>query len=354
MLVRGSTQLTARLSDLAGAPSASILICYRGEAVFNQACGLATLEPRTPASVRTSYRLASLTKQFTATAILQLVDKGEIRLETGVADVLPELSRCAEGVCVRHLLTHTSGIWDYEELLPASQTDQVADGEVLTLLSQVNQGYFPRGAAFRYSNSGYVLLGLIVERISGCSFADFLRTQIFRPLGMDSTLAYEPGISSIPERAYGYSGIPGGFSLNDQSTTSATLADGGVYSSTADLARWEHALTHAHLLPASTLEQTWGPARLNDGTPVPYGFGWYVDTDRGRLRLTHHGETAGFTNAAVRYPNEQLGVWVLTNRTGGAPWNLAQNVADGALALLEKAPAAPSTAPWPFQRFVHR
>ncbi len=305
--------------------------------------------------MRTSYRLASLTKQFTATAILQLVEKAQLDLDTAVAEVLPELAHSASGARVRHLLTHTSGIWDYEALLPAGQTEQVTDGDVLTLLGRANQRYFVPGTAFRYSNSGYVLLGLIVECISGGSFADFLQEQIFWPLGMHSTLAYQAGGSSIPERAYGFSGAPGVFRLTDQSTTSATLGDGGVYSSIADLARWEHALTQAQVLSTATLEQAWSPAGLNDGTPIPYGFGWYVDTDRGRLRLTHHGETMGFTSAVVRYPHEQLGVWMLTNCTAGAPWDIAQSVADGALALLERVPVAPAAAgAWPFRHFANR
>lgn len=304
--------------------------------------------------MRTNYRLASLTEQFTATAILQLVERGEIGLETPVADLLPGLEPPARGVCVRHLLTHTSGIWDYEELIPASQTQQATDGDVLHLLSQVTQHYFAPGTSFRYSNSGYVLLGLVVERISGRSFADYLQEQIFGPLRMDSTLAHEGGRTVVPERAYGYSGAAGTFRLTDQSVTSATLGDGGVYSSIADLARWEHALVTAPVLSASTLEQAWSPAHLSDRTPIPYGFGWYVDTDPGRPRLTHHGETMGFTHAVVRYPKEQLGVWVLTNRTGGTPWNLAQSVADGALALLEGAPLTPSAWRWPFEHFAHR
>jgi CubicO group peptidase (beta-lactamase class C family) len=257
-------------------------------------------------------------------------------------------------VRIRHLLTHTSGIQDYEELLPASRNQQITDGDVLALLSQAGHGYFTPGAAFRYSNSGYVLLGLIVERISGGSFAEFLRQRIFGPAGMHSTVAYQAGSSPILERAYGYSATPDGFCLTDQSITSATLGDGGVYSSILDLGRWEHALTRAEVLSASTLEQAWSTTHLNDGTPVPYGFGWYVDVDRGRLRLTHHGETTGFTNAVVRYPHEQLGVWVLTNGTGGVPWDLAQRVADGALALLAGAPLTPAPSPWPFQRFAHR
>ena len=331
----------------ADTPGASVAVFHRGSTVLCRAYGLALLEPSTPASVHTNYRLASLTKQFTAAAILKLVEQGKLQLDTPLLELLPELAH--EPASVFHLLTHTSGILDYEDLLPADQTIQVQDSDMLVLLSTENRRHFAPGTAFRYSNSGYVLLGLIVERISGCPFAEFLQEHIFQPLGMDSTLAYQAGHSPVPERAFGYSAAGDGFQLTDQSVTSATLGDGGVYASVAELARWEDAFVHARVLSAATLEHAWSPARLRDGTPVPYGYGWYVDVDRGRRRLTHHGETVGFTNATVRYPDEQLSVWVLTNRTGGAPWDLAQTVADRALTLLEGGPRSRSAPAWPFQ-----
>ena len=331
----------------ADTPGASVAVFHRGSTVFSHACGLALLEPSTPTSVQTNYRLASLTKQITAAAVLKLVEQGKLQLDTLLPELLPELAH--EPASVFHLLTHTSGTPDYEDLLAGDQTDQVRDSDVLVLLSTENRRYFAPGTAFRYSNSGYVLLGLIVERITGCPFAEFLQEQIFGPLGMNSTLAYQAGHSTVPERAFGYSAAGDGFQLTDQSVTSATLGDGGVYASVADLARWDDALVHARVLSASTLEVAWSPARLRDGTPVPYGYGWYVDVDRGRRRLTHHGETMGFTNAVIRYPDEHLSVWVLTNRTGGAPWDLAQAVADQTLNRVAGGPRAESAPSWPFQ-----
>ena len=332
----------------ANAPGASVAVFHQGSTIFSQAYGLALLEPPVPASVYTNYRLASLTKQFTAAAILRLIEGDQLQLDTPVADLLPELAD--EPASVFHLLTHTSGIWDYEDLLSGDRTDQVQDCEVLTLLGRADRRYFAPGSAFRYSNSGYVLLGLIVERVSGRPFARFLQEQIFAPLGMGSTLAYQAGQSSVLQRAFGYSATSEGFRLTDQSVTSATLGDGGVYSSVADLARWEAALVQARVLSSRTLEQAWSPARLRDGTPIPYGYGWYVDVDRGRTRLIHHGETTGFTNAVIRYPSEQLSVWLLTNRTAGAPWDLAQEVADHALELLEGVSRTEPAPAWPFQR----
>lgn len=334
-----------------GAPGASIGVFFRGEPLVQRAAGLAVVESQTRADVRTNFRLASLTKQFTAAAVLLLVERGALRLDAPVGAVLPELRDAGEPVRVHHLLSHTSGLWDYEELIPADHTEQVRDADVLALLSGCNRRYFSPGAAFRYSNSGYALLALLVERLGGCSFSDHLREEVFWPLGMRATLAYEAGRGDVPNRAYGYSADAERFARTDQSVTSAVLGDGGVYGSVAELARWEHALVHPNLLSRVVLERMWSQALLRDGTPVPYGCGWYVDVDRGRQRLTHHGETVGFRNAVIRYPQEQLAVWVLTNRNSGAPWDVAQRVADRVLARLEGTESSAPAARWPFHQF---
>jgi CubicO group peptidase (beta-lactamase class C family) len=334
-----------------GAPGGSVGVFHRGRTLFQRACGLALLEPPAATGTRTNYRLASLTKQFTATAILILVERGALALDTAVREVLPELRDGGEPVRVHHLLTHTSGVWDYEDLIPTGQTEQVGDGDVLAMLAGCDRRYFGPGESFRYSNSGYALLATVVERRGGGSFADFLRERIFRPLGMHTAVAYEAGLSSVPERAYGYAEAAGGFSPADQDLTSAVLADGGVYASVADLACWEDALVYPHLLSPATLERMWSPAKLRDGTSIPYGYGWYVDVDRDRRRLTHHGESIGFRSAVIRYPREQLGVWVLTNRSPGSPWELAQRIADGVLARLGTPERAAPAPPWPFHDF---
>jgi CubicO group peptidase (beta-lactamase class C family) len=294
----------------ADCPGASVVVIDRGAVAFEKAYGLADLEHRTPATPRTNYRLASLTKQLTARAIELLIEQGALHLDDRVRDILPELPAATSDVRVRHLLGHSSGIWDYEDFVPADGP-QVKDRDVLALVAKTDRTYFAPGTSFRYSNSGYALLALIVERKSGLSFASFLRDRVFGPLGMPATLAYESGVSTVPERAFGYAPANGKFVPSDQSTTSAVLGDGGVYSSVAELVAWDRAV-----------DQRRGP------WTAPYSFGWFVDHDAGELRLSHHGETCGFTNAILKYPDRHLTVIVLTNRRGGEPWRIAQTLAD--------------------------
>lgn len=333
--------------DRPGSPGASVVVIHDGKVAFTKAYGLSDLEAGTRASIETDYRLASLTKQFTATAIMLLAEDGKLRYDDHVSDLLPGFPAYGRDITVRHLLTHTSGLWAYEDFVPDTATVQVKDRDVLALLGRADSTYFPPGSAFRYSNSGYAVLALLVERVSGMPFARFLHDRIFEPLGMNGSVAYQEGVSTVPNRAFGYSKSDGGFTRTDQSSTSAVLGDGGIYTSVADLVHWDHALETHELLPEATRELSWTPYVLSDGKATNYGFGWFVDQDRGRKRLTHNGETRGFTNAIIRYPSERLSVILLTNRTGGDPFGVAQKIADlwlGASASGERAPT------WPFRQ----
>jgi CubicO group peptidase (beta-lactamase class C family) len=327
-------------------PGASVVVIHDGQVALRRAYGLSDLEAHTRATPESNFRLASLTKQFTAMAILLLVEDGRLHLDDRVVDVLPGFPASLREVRIHHLLHHASGIWDYEDFVPASQSVQVKDRDVLALLSRTDRTYFAPGTSVRYSNSGYAVLSLVVEQVSGMPFARFLRERIFVPSGMHATVAYEAGGPAVPRRAYGYAVDAKGFSPRDQSPTSAVLGDGGVYSSVADLVAWDRALdTHA-LVGAATQRLAWTPWTLPEGTSAHYGFGWFIDEDGGRVRLSHHGETCGFTNAIVKYPEQRLTVIVLTNRAGGEPWRLAQRVAD--LWLDER--GAAEARPWPFER----
>ena len=308
-------------------PGASVLVVRNGRVVVSRSYGLADLEEHRPATPRTNYRLASLSKQFTAMAIMQLVTAGKLRYDDRVTELLPALPAYARDVRVRHLLTHTSGLPDYEDFVPDSQTRQVKDRDVIELLHRSDTAYFLPGAAYRYSNTGYALLALIAERVSGLPYARYLRERIFAPVGMQGTVAYEAGVSSVEERAYGYSVRGDGFIRTDQSNTSAVLGDGGIYSSIHDLVAWDRALDTHLLVDSATMAEAWSPTRLNDGTMSRYGFGWFVDRDGDGLRLTHHGETRGFTNFILKQPDRRLTVVILTNRIGGDPWDLAARVA---------------------------
>lgn len=313
-------------------PGASVIVIRDGRVIFRRAYGMADLGRHIAATPETDYRLASVSKQFTAMAIMLLARDGKVRYDQPVRELLPELPGAAQSVTVRHLLNHTSGLPDYEDLIPDSQTVQVGDRDVLALLARKDTLDFPSGSAYRYSNSGYVLLGLIVERVSGVRFPHFLRARIFAPLGMTASVAHVEGVDTVPHRAYGYSpALPPGFTPTDQSVTSATLGDGGIYTNVDDLVRWDRALYGTALVDAATLQLATTPPMLPGGAETQYGFGWFVDSYRNERRWRHTGETCGFRNAIQRFPHRRFTVIVLTNRNAGEPAAIAERIADALL-----------------------
>lgn len=304
-------------------PGASLLVMRDGEALVRRSYGMADLEAGTAAAPTSNYRLASVSKQFTAAAVLLLVQDGKLALDDRAGRWLPSLPDAADTVTIRHLLTHTSGLVDYEDVMDPADTRQVHDADVLRLLQSQDHTYFIPGTGYRYSNSGYALLALIVERASGQRYAEFLRQRIFLPLGMENTVAFEDGISQVVHRAYGYSLENGTWQRTDQSTTSAVLGDGGIYSSVDDLARWDAALYDDRLLRAESLRQAFAPATKTDDPDVEYGFGWRITGDS----LWHSGETIGFRNVIVRYPGRRTTVVLLTNRNDPEPYDTARRIA---------------------------
>jgi CubicO group peptidase (beta-lactamase class C family) len=310
-------------------PGASVLVMRHDSVLVRQSFGLADVEGAVAATPATNYRLASLSKQFTATAIVLLARDGKLAFDAPARDILPELPAYASRVTIRHLLAHTSGLWDYEDFVPDSQVRQVSDADALALVStRADSLYFAPGSAWRYSNTGYALLAQVVERVTGQRFADVLRERIFVPLEMRDTYAHEAGRTVVPRRAWGYTVRSDTVTRTDQSNTSAVLGDGGVYSSVDDLARWYASLSRAPLVGDSLWRETTTAFVLTSGTPTEYGFGWFVERFKGHLRLRHHGETRGFTNAVSRFPDAGLTIVILTNRTGSAPWEIADALSD--------------------------
>jgi CubicO group peptidase (beta-lactamase class C family) len=319
----GMTKVDALMHDYAGnVPGASLLVIEDGHPVVRRAYGLADVDGHVRATPATNYRLASVTKQFTATAIRRLADEGNLTLDDRVRQWLPTLPPSTDAITIRHLLTHTSGLVDYEDVMAADTKEQLHDADVLRLLETPHEPYFAPGASYRYSNSGYALLALIVEQATDLSFATFLRQRIFTPLGMDATVAYEPGISTVANRAYGHTIADGAWQRTDQSLTSAVLGDGGIYSSIDDLAKWDAALYDPFYAPAFV------PATKTDDPKVEYGFGWRISRHRGERMLWHSGETRGFRNVLIRFPERRLSVVLLTNRNDPPPYATALRVAD--------------------------
>ncbi|HET8667066.1 MAG TPA: serine hydrolase domain-containing protein, partial [Terriglobales bacterium] len=329
-------QLDAVFADFksSDAPGAAVLVLHHGRTVFAKGYGLADLSSATRVTPATDFRLASLTKQFTAMAVMLLVHDGKLRYDEPLTEALPGFPAYGKSITIRNLLNHTSGLLDYEELMAAqhggtlpNDTPQIRDAGVVKLLEQQSTTKFAPGTKWDYSNSGYAVLAMVVERASGKKFEIFLRDRIFQPLGMRNTVAYVNGENQVPNRAYGHSRQPdGGWKQTDQSPTSAVLGDGGIYTSVNDFAKWingirEHKLLSAQeFQPAITPVNT--PATGPDGSPATYGFGWFLNSYKGHRRMWHYGETVGFLTNIQYFPDDDLAVLVLCNRTDQDPSRL--------------------------------
>jgi CubicO group peptidase (beta-lactamase class C family) len=344
------SQLDAIFAPLAGpkSPGLAVLVRKDGRTVFERGYGVRDLRSFHKIDAVTDFRLASFTKQFTAMSVMLLVHDGKLRYDQPLTDIFPGFPEYARAITVRHLLTHTSGLPDYEDAMDAHQwtpEHQIQDEDVLALLQHQASPQFAAGTSWAYSNSAYVLLGLIVAKVSGEPFGQFLEDRIFKPLHMTNTLAFRNGRNTVPNRAYGHSAKAGEFTEGDQSSTSATLGDGGVYSNLTDLAKWDAALQNYKLLGKEEMEpaltpvklangaQTYWPAapggdNLNPGKPVSYGFGWFLDPYRGHTRMWHTGSTRGFHTVIERFPAQQLSIIILCNRTDLDAAALALQAAD--------------------------
>jgi len=326
-----------------GAPGAAVLVALDGKVLVNRGFGLADVTKGTPVTTRTNFRLASVTKQFTAAATMLLVQDGKLRLDETLTDIWPDYPAYGKRITIRHLLTHTSGLLEYEAFVPDSQTRQIKDAEVLALMKRTDSTLFPPGAKFEYSNTAYVMLGEVVAKRSGMPFSAFLRTRVFTPLGMHKTLAREDNGPAVTFRAYGHSLVSGTWTQTDQSNTSATLGDGGVYSSVDEMYRWSQALDTDELLfpPARNLLFT--DNTTADGKKVGYGFGWFLDAYRGLPRQYHTGTSRGFRTMITRFPSMRATIIILTNRSAPSPEALTKAITDRLL-------FTPGDARWQKQR----
>ena len=324
------------------APGAAVLVIGNGKNIYERGFGVTDLRTMDAIDAKTNFRLASITKQFTAMAVMLLVHDGKLRYEDSLTNVFPDFPEYGRQITIRNLLNHTSGLRDYEDLmtgydpnLPDDQLHQIQDQQVLELLKQQKTTKFAPGSKWEYSNSGYVLLGLVVQKVSGESFPDFLRHRVFDPLKMSTTVAYQKGKNEVANRAYGHTNDKGRWKQTDQSTTSATLGDGGVYSSLDDLAKWDKALSEYSLLSPSDMKPGLDPVQPEagapeepNGRPAEYGFGWFLNAYKSHKRMWHYGETVGFRSTIQRFPNDGLTIIILSNRSDLVPADLALKVAD--------------------------
>jgi CubicO group peptidase (beta-lactamase class C family) len=335
-------------------PGFAALIRIGGRNAYTRTEGVRDLRSKARIDAHTNFRLASFTKQFTAMAIMLLVHDGKLRYEETLTEIFPDFPAYGKTITVRNLLNHTSGLPDYEDLMDAAEKTkgpiwspqkQIQDAEVLELLKKENARKFAPGTSWSYSNSGYVVLGLIVAKVSGQPYGKFLHERICAPLKMNHTMFYQKGKNGVIHRAFGHSNEGGVLRETDQSSTSATLGDGGIYSNLDDLAKWDDALRNHALLSEKEFQPALNPVKLNDGSqphwpfepnddnlhpgkPVSYGFGWFLDPYEGHPRMWHTGSTMGFRTVIERFTEaDSLTVIILCNRTDLDPEKLALKVA---------------------------
>jgi CubicO group peptidase (beta-lactamase class C family) len=313
--------------DSKNEPGASVLVMQKGKILFKKGYGVTDIFTGEEIHPGTNFRLASITKQFTAMSILLLEERGELTLSDPITKYFPDFPGYGHRIIIKHLLTHSSGLIDYEDLMPASQSVQLHDQDCLQLMYTTDKLYFPAGTEYRYSNTGYALLALIVEKVSARPFAQFLKENIFFPLKMNTTVAFEEGKSSIVNRAIGHSNEEGRWKKTDQSLTSAVLGDGGIYSNGVELSRWVEALFENPLISPQKQAEAFSRTTLKNGKTIDYGFGWHVEELQGITHPYHDGSTMGFRNNIMLFPEQKLMVVVLTNRNEGDPKEEATAIA---------------------------
>ena len=328
-------------------PGASVAVVHRGRAVKVKGYGLANIELSVPVRENTVFQIQSITKSFTAAAIMMLVEDGRLGLEDLVSKHLENTPETWKAITVRHLLTHTSGIKDFINEPTASLRLEVTAEEVFKATAQRPLNFQP-GERYAYSNSNYHLLGMILHRLSGKPFADVLKERIFAPIGMGTTRLYGQK-DIIPNRAAGYLKAGDGWRNGEFVAPSIlSYAGGGICSTASDMAKLAVALQKEKLLKKPVLEKMWAPVSLNNGAKSNYGFGWAIGSVSRRRLIEHQGaHMTGFTSTFCHFPEDDLTVVVLLN-TRASPGGIALGIAGfyvPALALpMAKARDAEQTA----------
>jgi D-alanyl-D-alanine carboxypeptidase len=327
-------------------PGAAVLVKKGGEVLLRKGYGMANLELGAPIEPETVFRIGSVTKQFTAAAVLMLEEQGKLALDDPIEKYVPGYPTQGHTITIEHLLNHTSGIKSYTsvpELWALVGKDHTLE-ELIDLFKNQPMDFAP-GRRWLYNNSGYVLLGAIIEKVSGQGYAEFLQEHIFTPLGMDNT-RYDSASRIIPKRASGYTKGPEGPVNAPYISMSNPHAAGALISTVDDLARWDAALDACSLISASSRARAWAPCRLIDGSDEAYGYGWVTGRWEGYEWIEHGGGINGFTCHWLKMPAEQALVVVLTNSDSPerSPEEIAVKLAGYALGRPFAAPEVVSLA----------
>lgn len=317
-----------------GAAGLSIAISRNGEIIFAKAYGSADIELDVAAKPDSIFRIASVTKQFTAAAIMRLVEQGKVSLDAEIQTYLPDFPKKEWPVTVRHLLNHTSGIWSYtdnEDFMNRDSALELTPKEIIAIFQDKPLEFEP-GTKFRYSNSAYYLLGPIIEKASGKPYAVFLQDEFFTPLHLAST-QHESTFKIIRNRAQGYSLKDGTLSNDQHVGADVPGAAGSLLSTAFDLVRWENALAGGKAVSPDSFKQMTTPPMLANNKPSRYGFGLQLDRFEDRPRISHGGGIFGFSSYLVTFPDDQLTIAILINSDAVSPGKLGDNLARHALGI---------------------
>lgn len=305
-------------------PGVSLAVVRDGKPVIVKGYGLANVEHQVAVKPETIFQSGSVGKQFTAMAVMMLVEEGKIGLDDKIAKYLGEVPSAWRNVTVRHLLTHTGGLTDYPEGFDFRK--DYTEDELLKRAKEVPTAFAP-GEKWSYSNLGYVTLGAIVRKASGKFYGDYLKERVFGPLGM-TTARVISETDIVPNRAAGYA-LRNGEVKNQEwvSPSLNTTADGALYVSLLDMIKWDEALTNGKLIGKSGYDAMWTPAKLNDGRTHPYGFGWALRSVNGKRVVEHGGAWQGFKAHIARFPDNKLTVIVFANLAQASQERIAHGVA---------------------------
>ncbi len=326
MVAQGFAQdSNARLDSLMSSiypgdkPGAAIAIVENGKVIFKKGYGLADLTSKTIITPSTNFNIGSMTKQFTAYCILKLMSEKKLSLNEKLSNFFPRfIPKAASGVTIRNLLTHSSGIVDYYDYVDAKRYREFSDKDILPVLRSVDSVFFPSGTRFRYSNTGYCLLSLIVTKVSGEPFPEFVRDNIFKPLRMKKSNVIHPGFK-ISNRAFGYEFENDSFKISDarQSLFFSTEGDGGIYTSINDYVKWIMAIQSGEVLDPHLIKEAQSPEFVIDSSKdVSYGFGWFIGGSGDNELIYHPGSNGGFRSIVLMKPSRKYAVVIFSNRSG--------------------------------------
>ena len=325
-------------------PGISLAVVRNGRVIKSKGYGLANIEANSAATPKTVYEIGSLTKQFTAAAIMLLIAEGKISLDDKITRYFPEAPRTWNHITIRHILTHTSGIQNhvavpgYLNIFKTNlsfETTPTRD-EILKEFYKLPMEFEP-GETWAYDNTGYYLLGFIIEKASGKSYYQFLDERIFKPLGMGATRSTDI-LPIVPNRASGYEWVNNKFENRPVLLPDIGFSAGTIISTVEDLTKWDAALYTEKLLKKTSLEQMWTPVLANNVSlaSFDYGFGWFIDNYRNHQIVQHSGGTPGFSSIIYRFPNDKLTIIILSNHSDRFLDHLAIDIAGMYLSTLRR------------------